>query len=257
CREVGLRADRPIVLYVCSSGFVARDEVSFVRDWIRKLRAHGEPFADVGFLVRPHPLNAAQWSDADLGDPHATVWPRFGEAPHDEQSQANFFDSIYHSAAVVGINTTAQIESAIVGRPTHTLLADEFLETQQGTLHFHYLKDDEFGLLHVGRTFDEHAHQLEESLLGREDDGRNERFLRRFVRPVGLDRAATDLVVDAIEELAAKPAPKPEHGPAYGSLARALMRPFATRLSKHAHERAQRDAVRATPLDELKVQLRK
>ncbi|HZQ64029.1 MAG TPA: hypothetical protein VFA66_02225, partial [Gaiellaceae bacterium] len=124
CREVGLRADRPIVLYVCSSGFVARDEVSFVRDWIRKLRAHGEPFADVGFLVRPHPLNAAQWADADLGDPHATVWPRFGEAPHDEVSRRNFFDSIFHAAAVVGINTTAQIESAIVGRPVHTVLAE-------------------------------------------------------------------------------------------------------------------------------------
>src|SRR5437764_1365584 len=81
CRDVGLRADRPIVLYTCSSGFVARNEVDFVRSWIERLRARGEPFAEAGFLVRPHPLNAAQWADADLGE-GACVWPRFGEAPH-------------------------------------------------------------------------------------------------------------------------------------------------------------------------------
>ena len=213
CREVGLRADRPIVLYVCSSGFVAKDEVGFVRGWIERLRARGEPFAEAGFLVRPHPLNAAQWADADLDGPQVRVWPRFGEAPHDEDSRRNFYDSIYHSAAVVGINTTAQIESAIVGRPVHTLLAEEFRDTQQGTLHFHYLKADEFGLLYVGRDFEEHAEQLEESLAGREDDGRNERFLRRFVRPLGLDRSARELLVEAIEELGAGPAPCPTAAP--------------------------------------------
>ena len=41
--------------------------------------------------------------------------------PVDTASRADYFDSIYHAAAVVGINTTAQIESAIVGRPVHTL----------------------------------------------------------------------------------------------------------------------------------------
>ena len=68
CRDVGLRADRPVVLYVCSSGFVAKNEVDFVRSWIERLRERGEPFAEAGFLVRPHPLNAAQWADVDLGD---------------------------------------------------------------------------------------------------------------------------------------------------------------------------------------------
>ena len=34
CARVGLRADRPLILYVCSSGFVARDEVAFVRRWL-------------------------------------------------------------------------------------------------------------------------------------------------------------------------------------------------------------------------------
>ena len=257
CEAVGLRADRPIVLYVCSSGFVARDEVAFVRSWIERLRARGGVFADAGFLVRPHPLNAAQWADADLGGTQVTVWPRFGEAPHDEVSRRNFFDSIYHAAAVVGINTTAQIESAIVGRPVHTLLAEEFLDTQQGTLHFHYLKADDFGLLHVGRTFEEHAAQLEESLHGREDDGRNERFLRRFVRPLGLDRSATELVVESIEELGARPAPEPVRGPALAPAVRVALRPLAALASRRAEQRRERRATRATPLQELRIGLRK
>jgi hypothetical protein len=257
CRTVGLRADRPIVLYVCSSGFVAKDEVRFVRGWIDRLRARGEPFADAGFLVRPHPLNAAQWADVDLGGAQATVWPRFGEAPHDETSRRNFFDSIYHAAAVVGINTTAQIESAIVGRPVHTLLADEFLETQQGTLHFHYLKADDFGLLYVGRTFEEHAAQLAESLRGREDDGRNERFLQRFVRPLGLERSATELVVEAVEELASRPPPAPDRGPAAAPVVRAVLWPLARLSARRAEQRVERAAVRSTPLQELRLALRK
>ena len=80
-------------------------------------------------------------------------------------------------------------------------------------MHFRYLEADEFGLLHVGRTWDEHAAQLEASLRGEGDDGRNERFLRRFVRPLGLDRPATPLLADAIEELGARPAPAPEREP--------------------------------------------
>jgi hypothetical protein len=256
CRDVALRADRPIVLYVCSSGFVARNEVDFVRGWIERLRARGGVFAKAGFLVRPHPLNAAQWTDVDLGEA-ARVWPRFGEAPHDEASRDNYFDSLYHSDAVVGINSTAQIESAIVGRPVHTILADEFKETQQGTLHFHYLKADEFGLLHVARTFDEHAEQLEASLRGEGDDGRNQRFLKRFVRPLGLDRSASGLVADAIEDLGYSPAPALDRGPPLAPLVRTALAPWAWLAGRSSARRLETRAARQTPTQELMRLVRK
>lgn len=256
CRDVGLRADRPIVLYVCSSGFVAKNEVDFVRSWIERLRERGEPFAEAGFLVRPHPLNAAQWADVTLGE-SAKIWPRFGEAPHDEASRDNYFDTLYHSDAVVGINSTAQIESAIVGRPVHTLLAEEFRDTQQGTLHFHYLKADEFGLLHVARTFDEHVEQLAASLRGEGDDGRNERFLRRFVRPLGLDRAASEQVADAVEELGRAPAPAPVKAPFAAPLVRAALVPWASLAGRGAERRLETHAARETPTRELMRLVRK
>ncbi len=254
CDEVGLRADSPIVLYVCSSGFVARDEVGFVRRWLAALRAHGGPLAEAGVIVRPHPRNASQWARVSLDDPQATVWPPLGEEPLEVESRQNYFDSIFHAAAVVGINTSAQIESAIVGRPVHTVLADEFRDTQQGTLHFQYLQADDFGHLHVGRTMEEHLDQLEESLRGRVTADRNERFLRTFVRPFGLDVAATPLYVEAIEELAARPASQPDRGPAAGPLVRRALAPLAGLAGRRAGARRKPSAGQD---DELRAAVRR
>ena len=220
--EVGLDPARPIILYLASSKFVAPNEVEFVSRWIERLRSRGGPLSEAGYLIRPYPDSAWHWAEAGLDGPQVSVWPRSGESPHDESSRANYFDSMHHAAAVVGINTTAQIEAAIAGRPVHTLLTDEFRDTQEGTLHFRYLEASDFGMLHVGKTWEEHAAQLEASLRGDVDDGRNERFLRRFVRPLGLERPARELVADAIEELGTRPAPAPAREPFYAPLARPL-----------------------------------
>jgi hypothetical protein len=237
CAQIGLRVDRPLILYVCSSGFVARDEVAFVRRWLRALRERGGLLAEAGVLVRPHPRNSKQWAGVALDDPQLTVWPRLGEEPLEVVSRQNYFDSIYHAAAVVGINTSAQIESAIVGRPVHTVLADQFRETQQGTLHFQYLKADEFGHLYVGPTMEEHLEQLDESLRGRADDGRNERFVQRFVRPLGLGVAASPLYVQAVEELAAQPSVGPARGPALAPVVRLALAPVAASAARRAARR--------------------
>jgi Sulfotransferase family len=246
CAEVGLDPARPIVLYLCSSEFVAPNEVEFVPRWLERLRSRGGLLAEAGYLIRPYPDTAQRWVAAGLDGPRVRVWPRFGESPHDDASRRDYFDSIYHASAVVGINTTAQIESAIVGRPVHTILAEEFSETQQGTLHFRYLEAAEFGLLHVGRTWDEHAAQLEASLRGEGDDGRNERFLKRFVRPLGLERPAAELVAGAIEELGARSASAPEREPAYAPAVRAL----ASRLA--AGSRPKEKARGTSPARELR-----
>ncbi len=255
CTRVGLDPARPFVLYACSAKFVAPDEAGFVGRWIDALRAHGGSLADAGILVRPHPRNTAQWKGIDLGDPRASIWPRQGEEPVDEESRRHYFDSIYHSAAVFGINTSAQIEAAIVDRPVFTLLADEFRTTQQGTLHFHYLQAEEYGNLHVARTFEEHAAQLEAALDGRIEP-LNERFLRRFVRPLGLDVPATPVVVEAIEELGARPAPAPDSGPALGGAARLALTPFARMAGRRVAREEAPDRARRDETPSLSRQLR-
>jgi hypothetical protein len=250
--QTGLRADRPIVLYTCSSQWVATDEVAFVRRWLSALRASGEILGEAGIVVRPHPQNASQWSNVSLDDPQAVVWPQLGEDPLDVGSRRNYFDSIYHAGAVVGINTSAQIEGAIVGRPVHTVLAEEFGETQEGTLHFRYLVAPDFGHLIVGRTMSEHFEQLAASLRGDAYDSGNERFVRRFVRPFGMDVPAAPLYVEAIEELAARPAPKPAREPSIAPFVRRRLWPLAQRTGQEAMEAKE---VRKAPAerDELRT----
>jgi hypothetical protein len=232
CREVGLDPERRVVLYAGSSNFIAPDEPGFVRRWISALRASSGPLREAGILIRPHPVGVAQWEGFDAKDPRAVVWPPLGQEPLDEDGRRNYFDSIYHSAAVVGINTSAMIEAAIVDRPVHTILAEEYEATQRGTLHFHYLVDPEFGHVRVADTFAEHVAQLERSIVEGDAEGLNERFLRRFVRPHGLDVAATPLYVEAIEELAAGPAPTPRADPIAAPLVRLALAPVAASIKR-------------------------
>jgi hypothetical protein len=254
CATVGLRADRPIILYVCSSTFVAPDEAAFIGLWIDALRRRGGVLAEAGVVVRPHPRNTAQWGATSYDDPQVTIWPAHGEEPLETASRQNYFDSIYHSAAVVGINTSAQIEGAVIGRPVHTVLADEFRDTQQGTLHFQYLKADDFGHLEVGRTMDEHLQQLETSVRDGADAAHNERFLRRFVRPLGLDVPATPLYVGVIEELAGRRAHGRDRGPALAPAVRLLLRPLAGHAARRA---AAHKTARPIPPDELRAVVRR
>lgn len=209
--RVGLPADRPFLLYLGSSPFIAPDEVSFVRRWLDALRTSGSPaLSEAGVLVRPHPQNARQWQDFET-PAGVAVWPRAGAQPDEGQSQADFFDSLAHTAVVVGVNTSALIESGIVGRSVYTVLDPLFAGTQEGTLHFHYLLEENGGFLHVARDLGEHVRQLERVLGGAADDGaRTRAFAEAFVRPHGLDRPAAPIVADAIADVAALGRREPE-----------------------------------------------
>src|SRR3954447_24625792 len=205
--KVGLDSARPFLLYVCSSGFIAGDdEPEFVREWARRLAESGVPEVEpLGVIVRPHPQNFGSWRDADLEEPgRIVVWPRGGVAPTDVQSKRDYFDSLYHAKAVVGINTSALVDSAIVRRPVFTMVSDHFRSTQTGTLHFSYLaREGGKGLLNVARSWDEHFQQLGTALRSADSQREHiEGFLRAFVRPHGLDRAAAPLALDATVETA-------------------------------------------------------
>ena len=248
CRQVGLPTDHPYILYVCSSRFIAPEEVPFVRSWLHHLRQSG---MYGGVLVRPHPQNAQQWRNVDLKDcGPAVVWPPAGATPSDAESRADYFNSIVHSAAVVGINTTAEIESAIVGRSVFTILADDFKATQEGTLHFEHLRSANGGVLHVARTFTEHVAQLREALHHPNvDDGRCRRFVEAFVRPFGLDVPATPKLVEALEMLARQGRQPAERLPWWAPAVRHLIAGRGDRLQREALIAAERKALRARRKD--------
>lgn len=204
--EVGLDPGTPYVLYLCSSPFIAPEEVRFVRRWISAIRS-SDALGDLGLLVRPHPQNAHHWADVDLTHQGSVaIWPRAGAQVVDDQSKADFFDAIAHSSAVVGINTSAQIEAAILGKSVLTVLDPDFAGTQRGTLHYHYLRAKNGGFLHEARDLDEHISQLHRVLGdGWDDSAQTLRFVESFVRPHGLGAPATPRLADGIAALAGVP----------------------------------------------------
>lgn len=209
CRLVGLDPHRPFVLYVGSSVFIAPDEVPFAERWVAAVRASGDPdVSRLGVLIRPHPANARQWRafDATAFD-NVALWPPIGTDPNAEDFRRDYFDSLYHSAGVVGINTSAQIEAGIVGRPVFTIRAPEFAHAQEGTLHFQYLVGESGGLVQTAATLDEHVTQLAAVAHAVGGDDRRD-FVRGFIRPLGLDMPAVPVFARAIEQLAHPPRPR-------------------------------------------------
>jgi hypothetical protein len=246
--KVGL-ARGPYALYVCSSPFIAPDEVGFVRRWLEYLR--GDPaLSALGVLVRPHPQNAAQWAGVDLSEfGDVAVWPSAGAQPDAGEARADFFDSLFHSGAVVGINTSALIEAAILGKTVLVPLAPEFSGTQTGTLHFRYLLFENGGFVHVGETMERHLEQLR-GALGRGDEHADQtrRFVASFVRPHGLERPAAPILADAVEALA-RLSPEPARRSARDLALRVLLTPAA--LAAGAVGSAAERVRRRSPVPEI------
>jgi hypothetical protein len=92
------------------------------------------------------------------------VWPRAGANPVDAASKSDYFDSIFHAAAAIGINTTAQIEAGIIGRPVYSIRAPQFSGTQEGSLHFQYLLKESGGLVRLDQDLDAHTRALADAL---------------------------------------------------------------------------------------------
>jgi hypothetical protein len=172
----------------------------------------------VAVIVRPHPKSLDPWDGQQIDEPgRVRLWPREGGEPRDEHQKRDYFDTLHHCRAVVGINTSVLVEAAILRRPVLTLVSERFA-TQEGTLHFGYLVG-EAGPVTVGRSWEEHLDQLASAIHAPDADApRLDAFVRSFVRPQGRDRAAAPLAVDVIEEAAATPIPAPRPVPLRGLL---------------------------------------
>ena len=223
CAPLEFDPAQPILMYVCSSKFVAAREKPFVERWIAAIRAStAERLRDCNILVRPHPDDTL--SDAE--GPSVTFrWPRIrlkgwltrpfidartAVVRTSYSSPQAFFECLHHSAAVVGLNTSAEIEAGIAGRPVFTVRADEDLaDGQHGTLHFHYLLEENGGFVRCAPSLDTHVTDLERALTDGVDGSRIYKFITNFVRPAGRDRDVSSVLADAIEECATHHQPKP------------------------------------------------
>jgi hypothetical protein len=179
-----------------------------------------------GDLVSPNPARSRR---ATL-----RLFPASPTDPTDLQSREDYYDSLYYSAAVVGVNTSAFLEAAIVGRPVFTLLTSRYHDTQEGQPHFHHLLTAGGGLLYTAREPAEHAAQLHGALASPHGGtcARSARFTEAFIRPYGLRHPATPRMVAAVESVrASAPSSRPSGvlGPALagtGVLAQRYQRRF-------------------------------
>ena len=211
CKRLGLPDDRQHILYVGSHKFTAPDEADWIARWLSGVRRSGPPeLRDAPIVIRPHPggpLDSNPESAQRLSRMRGVVvHPPGGSHVFDEATLSNYFDSIHHAAAVVGVNTSAMIEAAVVGRPVHVLLANRYRATQDESPHFNHLRSAGGGLIVATEDREEHAAGLARSLRGEDREeaaARARSFLASFVRPHGLDRPAAPLMVDALRQLAA------------------------------------------------------
>jgi hypothetical protein len=203
CAAMGLRADRPFVLWVHSALTPTPDppEPELVVKWLKALRSHPDPvLRELGVLVRPHPERMKEWKGIRL-DQFENVAFR-GRNPIDPSARDDYFGSLYYSDAVIGLVTSSFLEAAIVGRQVLTITLPEYRTHQEEMIHFQYLMDTNGGPLRTAPDFETHFAQLAEAvaLRGARDE-RNRNFLHAFVRPQGLDTPSTPRFIDALEQL--------------------------------------------------------
>lgn len=203
CKHVGLADTRPYLLYACSSPTIApgQSERIFFQEWLTALRDSTHPLlTDIQVLVRPHPFNPTAWEDFHSDDPGVTVFPRGGGWVVKEEDRDAYYNSLYYCAAVVGINTSAMLESAIVGARTFTLQTKDFATMQEGTVHFRYLTA--LGIVESHTDFISHFDAIARVVSNNDADTRQPiSGVIHFVRPHGIDQPATDVAFHAIEEL--------------------------------------------------------
>ncbi|HKH71079.1 MAG TPA: hypothetical protein VKA59_06990 [Vicinamibacterales bacterium] len=211
---LGLDPTKPTLLYVCSSMLVSTSELPFVRDWLAAIRESSGSLRDCNILVRPHPdielLAEVQRSEDEIRWPSVRGAKGFVSRPFNDpraivlktsdRARQGLFESLYHSAAVVGLNTSAELEAAIVGRPVYTVIAgDDAADGQSSTLHFHYLLEEQGGCVQRANSLGAHIAQLQGELDRPRDRSNIRRFAGEFLRPHGIDQPVAPVFADAIE----------------------------------------------------------
>jgi hypothetical protein len=199
----GLDADSRYFVYVCSSNPIAGDtEPGFVAKLADAMI--GDPrLKGVRLLVRPYPAMNHVWNDVRI--PNGSVWPPKGEWPDIPEARQNLFHTLYFSVGAIGVNTTAMLEAAVVGRPCISILTDEYRRSQVDRAHFQQMLRGDF--LETPRSPEEAVEVMAAIVEARDAKTEARRaFVRRFFRPLGDAQQVATLYAETIERAAARSA---------------------------------------------------
>jgi hypothetical protein len=123
--------------------------------------------------------------------------------PHQSGSPASqeYFDQLTHATCVFGLNTPAFLDAVVVNCPCLTIVNDTYWPAQGRTGHFRHLLKGKF--LDVCRDMDDVAACVRRIMSGTDDRAADRRaFTHWFIRPCGLDMAASEVMASVIETAA-------------------------------------------------------
>lgn len=193
CAAVGLNPANPFVLYLCSSKSISEREADLIRMLIAQLEIVDEALRPI-LLVRPHPFKEM---DDELENNWVKIFPKGGQRPDTDEARASYYDSLYHSAAVIGVNTTGFLEAAILDKPCLTLTSPMTSAGQEMRAHFKHLMDAEY--IEVSQDFPQLVALIMNIVSGADPRRENRRkFVMNFIRPHGLNVPASEVISSAI-----------------------------------------------------------
>jgi hypothetical protein len=202
CKSLGLDATKPLLAYLGSSRTIAPDEHLFLWRWIAAVRTAADPLLrDCNIFVRPHPHNSVIWDQWPKVLPEGVViWNGRGN------DIRGIIDCVVHSSAVVGINTTAMLEAAALGKPVLTIIDENLSVGQTQRVHFRYLTQ---GLVTAAPNLEDHVIDLTKILHGDTSFARKSKtFARSFLRPPWPFRSPVKAFHIAVEQFAWNPYPR-------------------------------------------------
>jgi len=198
--ELGLPEDAKYVAYPGSSPALMIDEVQNVYDLAQRLRRHPHrELRSLYVVYRPHP-HERQDMQLLRKLPNVRIQPSRHEAVDPPTPTRRVFRDLYnllfHSQAVIGVNTSAFWEAMILNRPCIAIQSERYRSTQSQVLHFQQIALS--GALAIA---DLHGglEELREIIEG--VDSRKchrERFVREVIRPHGRDVDASDVAARVI-----------------------------------------------------------
>ncbi len=191
--SIGLDSNKPLVTYLGSSVNISKNEKFIVENLYEKLNKN-----NMQLIVRAHGSNIDQFKNINK---KIKFIPENGELPDTDQSKKLMIETIKHSDFTIGINTTAMIDSIILGTPCIAIIKEEYNKIQFQTPHFNKVMKKKVFInisdeKHIINRINE-FNLKEKSLV----TNKMNEFVKNFCRPNGIKTSAGRKAYDEIDSL--------------------------------------------------------
>ena len=198
----GLRAEDPVIVYLGSTPNIALDESWVVSDLRKALDNSSDArLKKVQIILRPPPVHAEIYEKI-ISPGIAIIAKVSGKMPDTKDALELFYDTLYHSAAAVGINTQAMLDALAAGKPVLAMVVEKYRARQMKTSYFHHISDS--GGVYLPKTAREAVNVISELLAGSDTlKEKREGLISELIRPRGINagEAAAQEIENLIHEV--------------------------------------------------------